>query len=38
MTAAIPFRAFRIHNDGEGYRGGIETIGVDALSAGEVLV
>jgi acrylyl-CoA reductase (NADPH) len=38
MTAAIPFHAFRIHNDGDGYRGGIETIDVDALSAGEVLV
>ncbi|MBE1161220.1 YhdH/YhfP family quinone oxidoreductase [Dyella acidiphila] len=32
------FRAFRIHNDAAGYRGGIETIGTDALSAGEVLV
>jgi acrylyl-CoA reductase (NADPH) len=38
MTAAIDFRAFRIHNDAAGYRGGIETISTDALSAGEVLV
>ena len=32
------FRAFRIHNDAQGYRGGIETMQTDALSAGEVLV
>lgn len=35
---SMNFRAFRIHNDASGYRGGIETIGTDALSAGEVLV
>lgn len=34
----IDFRAFRIHNDGSGYRGGIERIGTDALSAGQLLV
>ncbi len=33
-----PFRAFRIHNDANGYRSGIETIGLDALSPGEVVV
>ncbi len=38
MTAATSFRAFRIHNDAVGYRGGIETMDTDALSAGEVLV
>ncbi|WP_233843014.1 YhdH/YhfP family quinone oxidoreductase [Dyella sp. 2HG41-7] len=35
MTA---FQAFRIHNDANGYRGGIETLQADALSPGEVLV
>ena len=38
MTALTDFRAFRIHNDASGYRGGIETMSADALSAGEVLV
>jgi acrylyl-CoA reductase (NADPH) len=38
MTAPIDFRAFRIHNDAAGYRGGIETMSTDALSPGEVLV
>jgi acrylyl-CoA reductase (NADPH) len=32
------FQAFRIHNDDAGYRGGLESIGVDALSPGEVLI
>src|SRR5690242_9604591 len=32
------FRAFRIHNDDSGYRAGIERIGTDALTPGEVLV
>jgi acrylyl-CoA reductase (NADPH) len=36
MTSA--FRAFRIHHDGAGYRGGIETMDADALSPGEVLI
>jgi len=31
-------QAFRIHNDDNGYRGAIETMDTDALSAGEVLV
>jgi acrylyl-CoA reductase (NADPH) len=33
-----PFRAFRIQQDDAGYRAGIETMGPDALSPGEVLV
>lgn len=33
-----PLRAFRIHNDASGYRGGIETMNTQALSAGDVLV
>ena len=32
------FQAFRIHNDDDGYRAGIETIDADALSPGEVLI
>lgn len=32
------FRAFRIHNDDDGYHAGVETIDTDALSPGEVLV
>jgi putative YhdH/YhfP family quinone oxidoreductase len=38
MSTATDFSAFRIHNDAAGYRGGIETMHTDALSAGEVLV
>ncbi|GLQ45554.1 putative quinone oxidoreductase YhfP [Dyella lipolytica] len=38
MTTHTDFRAFRIHNDAAGYRGGIETMNTAALSAGEVLV
>ena len=30
--------AFRIHNDNDGYRAGVETIGSDSLSPGEVLI
>jgi acrylyl-CoA reductase (NADPH) len=39
MTA-IPekFNAFRIHNDAEGYRSGIEQIGIDDLSSGDVVI
>lgn len=39
MTA-IPksFKVFRIHNDAEGYRSGIETVGIDDLSQGDVVV
>jgi len=32
------FRAFRIHQDDTGHRAGIETMAIDDLSAGEVLV
>jgi putative YhdH/YhfP family quinone oxidoreductase len=32
------FQAFRIHNDDVGYRARMESIGVDALSPGEVLI
>ena len=32
------FQAFRIHNDANGYRAGIEEMSTDALSPGEVLV
>jgi acrylyl-CoA reductase (NADPH) len=38
MSASTDFRAFRIHNDAAGYRGSLETMHTDALSAGEVLV
>ncbi|MFC4761558.1 YhdH/YhfP family quinone oxidoreductase [Dyella koreensis] len=37
-STPVDFRAFRIHNDDAGYRGGIETMNTQALSAGEVLV
>src|SRR6185312_13799584 len=36
MTAS--FRAFRIRNDNDGFRAGIETMRADELSPGEVLV
>ncbi len=32
------FRAFRIHNDAEGYRSGIEDISIDDLSDGDVII
>jgi putative YhdH/YhfP family quinone oxidoreductase len=32
------FNAFRIHNDADGYRSGVEQIGVDDLAPGEVIV
>ncbi|MHA6203253.1 YhdH/YhfP family quinone oxidoreductase [Dyella soli] len=38
MASPSAFRAFRIHNDDAGYRGGLETINADALSPGELLV
>jgi putative YhdH/YhfP family quinone oxidoreductase len=38
MNVTLPFHAFRIHNDKGGYRAGIESMRVDDLSAGEVLV
>ncbi|MFT4247293.1 MAG: YhdH/YhfP family quinone oxidoreductase [Pseudomonas sp.] len=37
---AIParFPAFRIHDDASGYRGGVEDIGLETLSPGEVVI
>ena len=32
------FKAFRIHNDAEGYRSGIENISIDDLSQGDVVI
>lgn len=32
------FDAFRIHNDAEGYRSGVEPLALDALSPGEVVI
>jgi putative YhdH/YhfP family quinone oxidoreductase len=37
-STAESFRAFRIRNDEQGYRAGIETMRADELSPGEVLV
>ena len=38
--SSIPetFKAFRIHNDAEGYRSGVENIGIDDLSDGDVVI
>jgi putative YhdH/YhfP family quinone oxidoreductase len=40
MTEQVPetFRAFRIHNDDEGYRAGIENISLDDLDDGNVTI
>ena len=38
MSIPATFQAFRIHNDDRGYRAGIESMGVDQLSAGEVVI
>ena len=38
MSTADDFRAFRIHNDDQGYRAGIEPMRAEQLSPGEVLV
>ena len=40
MTEHIPstFKAFRIRNDEEGYRAGIETVSLDELSEGDVTI
>jgi putative YhdH/YhfP family quinone oxidoreductase len=40
MTMSLPssFNAFRIHNDETGYRSGIESISLDDLGAGEVVI
>ena len=38
MNIPANFRAYRIHNDDAGYRSGIETVSLDDLNPGEVVV
>jgi putative YhdH/YhfP family quinone oxidoreductase len=40
MSESIPesFRAFRVHNDEQGYRGAIDSVGLDELSPGDVTI
>jgi acrylyl-CoA reductase (NADPH) len=38
MTVPVSFPAFRIHNDADGYRSGIEAISLDDLAPGEIVV
>ena len=38
MSIPATFRAFRIHNDADGYRSGIETLALDDLNPGEVVI
>lgn len=38
MSIPKNFKAFRIHNNDEGYRAGIESIGLDDLNDGEVVI
>ena len=38
MQIVPDFRAFRIHNDDAGYRAGIESMRIDELSPGEVVI
>ncbi|PNS08192.1 YhdH/YhfP family quinone oxidoreductase [Solilutibacter silvestris] len=38
MNVPTTFEAFRIHNDADGYRSGVERIALDALSPGEVVI
>ncbi len=38
MSIPANFRAFRIHNDADGYRSGIETLSLDDLNPGEVVI
>lgn len=38
MPVNTPFPAFRIHNDDAGYRSGMETVTLDRLSPGEVVI
>ena len=38
MSIPANFHAFRIHNDAAGYRSGIETISLDDLNPGEVVI
>jgi acrylyl-CoA reductase (NADPH) len=38
MNTINSFQAFRIHNDASGYRADIETMPLDALSAGDIVI
>jgi acrylyl-CoA reductase (NADPH) len=40
MSQTVPerFRAYRVHDDDDGYRGVTETVGLDDLSAGDVTI
>ncbi|HEX5757159.1 MAG TPA: YhdH/YhfP family quinone oxidoreductase [Arenimonas sp.] len=38
MSVPASFRAFRIHNDNQGYRAAVESIALDDVSAGEVVI
>ena len=40
MNESVParFRAYRVHKDDEGYRGRVETVGLDDLSGGDVTI
>ena len=38
MSSPASFDAFRIHNDANGYRSGVERIALEALSPGEVVI
>jgi putative YhdH/YhfP family quinone oxidoreductase len=38
MTLPASFNAFRIHNDASGYRSGIESLSLDDLNPGEVVI
>ena len=38
MSVPAEFRVFRIHNDADGYRSGIESISLDDLNPGQVVV
>jgi acrylyl-CoA reductase (NADPH) len=40
MTEQVParFRAYRVHNDDDGYRGQVDSIGLDDLSEGDVTI
>ena len=38
MSAPSSFNAFRIHDDGDGYRSGIEAVSLDDLSPGEIVI
>jgi hypothetical protein len=38
VTLPTAFDAFRIHNDSAGYRSGIESVSIDDLAPGEVVI